>query len=221
VTRIPAAERRAALISAAMRVVAERGVAAATTRAIVAEAGMSLASFHYAFDSREELMAQLITHLADQEELSIAPALLYAPDSLSLRDVIRAGLQHYFEALRTDPEREKAMLELTHYAMRSAEMAGLARRQYDRYYAIAAAALSVAADRDDHAWSRPVEQLAVILVSLTDGLTLAWLVNRDDDAAAAIMDFAADAVAALTRTAPATTPSAARKPSTANIVRNA
>ena len=54
-TRIPAAERRAALIDAALRVVSRNGLAQATTRAIVAEAGMSLASFHYAFESRDEL----------------------------------------------------------------------------------------------------------------------------------------------------------------------
>ena len=52
--RIPAAQRRDALIGAALQVVADRGVAAATTRAIVAEAGMSLASFHYAFESRDD-----------------------------------------------------------------------------------------------------------------------------------------------------------------------
>ena len=51
--RIPAAERRVALIEAGLRVVAREGLAAASTRAIVAEAGMSLASFHYAFESRD------------------------------------------------------------------------------------------------------------------------------------------------------------------------
>ena len=61
VTRIPAAERRSALIEAALRVVARNGLAQATTRAIVAEAGMSLASFHYVFDSRDELIDELIT----------------------------------------------------------------------------------------------------------------------------------------------------------------
>ena len=36
-----------------------------------------------------------------------------------------------------------------------------------------------------------------MLVTLTDGLTIAWLVTRDDAAAAATMDFAAEAVANL------------------------
>ena len=42
-TRIPASERRTALIEAALRVVSRNGITQATTRAIVAEADMSLA----------------------------------------------------------------------------------------------------------------------------------------------------------------------------------
>lgn len=196
-TRIPAEERREALVGAAMRVVAEHGIAAATTRAIVAEAGMSLASFHYAFDSRDELMTELVGHVIAQEERSIAPAFERPAEALSVRDTVRGGLQYYFEALRANPLRETAMFELTHYAMRSADRENLARRQYDSYYEMAARALTIAAEQSGHGWKRPVAELAVLLVSLTDGLTLAWLVNRDDAAAAAIMDFAADAMAAF------------------------
>lgn len=196
-TRMPAEARREALVGAAMRVVAERGVSAATTRAIVAEAGMSLASFHYAFDSRDELMAELVAHVIAQEERSIAPAFEQPPEALSLRGAIRGGLQYYFDALRADPLRETAMFELTHYAMRSADGENLARRQYASYYEMAERALIVAAEQSGQGWRRPVAELAVLLVSLTDGLTMAWLVNRDDEAAAAIMDFAADAVVAF------------------------
>ena len=57
--RLAVAERREALIEAALRVTEREGLAGGTTRAIVAEAGMSLASFHYAFSSREELPACL------------------------------------------------------------------------------------------------------------------------------------------------------------------
>ena len=52
--RVSAPSRREALIEAALRVMERDGLTAGTTRAIVAEAGMSLASFHYAFSSRDE-----------------------------------------------------------------------------------------------------------------------------------------------------------------------
>ena len=55
----PAPERRASLARAARTVIARDGLAAATTRAIVAEAGMPLASFHYAVASRDELLREV------------------------------------------------------------------------------------------------------------------------------------------------------------------
>lgn len=196
-TRIPAAERRDALVQAALRVVAERGVAAATTRAIVAEAGMSLASFHYAFTSRDELMAELVAFVVEREQRAIAPLLEQTNELRTLREAVRAGLGQYFEVLRAHPQREKAMLELTQYALRSPGMEQLARRQYDSYRRLAASALTAAAHLTGQNWRRPVEQIARQLIVVTDGLTMAWLVDRDDEAAAATMDFAADAIARL------------------------
>ena len=43
-------ERRLEIVQAALRVIADVGVQGATTRVVVAEAGMSLTSFHYAFE---------------------------------------------------------------------------------------------------------------------------------------------------------------------------
>lgn len=192
--RIPAAERRAALVQAALRVVATQGLAAATTRAIVAEAGMSLASFHYAFASRDELMHELVVFVVDHEESAVLPA---PGETGSLRDTLRAGLQRYADLLRADPLREQAMLELTQHSLRSAGMEHLARLQYERYYSLAAAALETAAAQTGHTWTLPVNEVARLLVVLSDGLTISWLVDRDDAAAASVMDFAADAVARL------------------------
>jgi Uncharacterized protein conserved in bacteria len=197
VTRIPAGERREALVQAALRVVAERGVAAATTRAIVAEAGMSLASFHYAFTSRDELMAELVAFVVDRQQRALAPLLTPSGAVGTLREAIRSGLEQYFGVLREFPQREKAMLELTQYALRAPEMQPLARRQYDSYRELAASALSSVAELTGDAWTRPVDEVARMLIVLTDGLTIAWLVDGDDAAAAATMDFAADAIARL------------------------
>ncbi|WP_223691071.1 TetR/AcrR family transcriptional regulator [Leifsonia poae] len=196
-TRISAVDRRAALVRAALRVVARDGVSAATTRSIVAEAGMSLASFHYAFASRDELMVELINAVVDGEETALAPALQPVLGGVTIRDAVRGGLQNYFDAVRADPDREKAMFELTQWALREPGFEPLARRQYDRYFAVAERALVAAASLTGCVWRGPTAEIARMLVVLTDGLTIAWLVTRDDAAAAATMDFAADAVADL------------------------
>jgi len=205
VTRIPAADRRSALVRAALRVVADTGVSNATTRAIVAEAGMSLASFHYAFESRDELMAELIRHVVEQEATAVLPPPTGAAPARGepepLRQVLRDGLQRYLDHLRHDPLREKAMLELTQYALRSPMMRPLALAQYQRYHALAAEALESAARRSGSVWLLPVGEIARLLVALTDGVTIAWLVDRDDTATASLLDVAADSVALLGRPA--------------------
>lgn len=196
-TRIAPAARRASLVQAALRVIARDGVAAATTRRIVAEAGMPLASFHYVFASRDELMAELVNTVVAGEQTDLEPALDPATAPLELRAAIRSGLQHYLDGVRADPDREKAMFELTHWALREPGFEPLARRQYDRYYELAERAARDAAALTGSAWSLPVADVARLLVTLTDGLTIAWLVTRDDAAAERSLDFAADALAAL------------------------
>jgi AcrR family transcriptional regulator len=197
-TRIPPAARRTALVQAALRVVARDGVAAATTRRIVAEAEMSLASFHYVFSSRDELMAELVNAAVAGEESDLAAAFDPAPDDL--RAAIRSGLQHYLDGVRADPDREKAMFELTQWALREPGFAALARQQYDRYYEVAERAAADASRLTGSTWRLPLRDVARLLVTLTDGLTVAWLATRDDGAAAATIDFAADALAALATT---------------------
>ena len=209
-TRIPPAARRTALLHAALRVVARDGVAAATTRRIVAEAGMPLASFHYVFSSRDELMAELVELAVAGEQSDLAPA--FDPPPGDLRAAIRSGLQHYFDGVRADPDREKAMFELTQWALREPGFAPLARRQYERYYEVAEHAAADAARLTGSSWSLPLPQVARLLVALTDGMTVAWLATRDDAAAATAIDFAADALAALAVTAPPAPPAPSVSP---------
>ncbi|WP_187432670.1 TetR/AcrR family transcriptional regulator [Agromyces mariniharenae] len=192
--RIPAPERRAALIEAALRVVSRHGISQATTRAIVAEADMSLASFHYAFDSRDELIDELIATVVAREQAAVMPEVV---PGQGLRDILEAGILRYFEHLKADPEHEQAMLELTQYALRSPERHPLALAQYARYVELAERSLELAANVADAAWRVPVSQAARVLVAFTDGLTLTWLVERDDDAARAVAAAAADALSRM------------------------
>jgi AcrR family transcriptional regulator len=192
--RMAVADRRAALIQAALRVIAAEGVAAATTRAITAEAGMSLASFHYAFRSRDELIAELIPYVVEHESLAAAATLTAGAD---LATTIRLGLRGYLDLVAADPAREQAMFELSLYALRADDLGAAAKAQYASYYKAAEAIVEVAAQLTGRTWSRPVAEIARIVVTLTDGLTLGWLVHRDMAATHQVIDFAADAIAAL------------------------
>jgi AcrR family transcriptional regulator len=191
--RLPVAERRSRLLAAAFEVISQRGVSGATTRAIVDAAGMKLASFHYAFESREELLAELVDVVVGNQEVVLA---IPRDAGAGLRSLLEAGLTRYFDQVRTDPLRERAMFELTQYAMRTPGMEALAARQYARYRELAAAALDEASQRTGCTWRAPVDELAASLVALTDGITLAWLADRDDDRALRTIAFASRALAA-------------------------
>jgi DNA-binding transcriptional regulator YbjK len=191
---VSSAQRRVELIQAALRVIERDGVHSATIRAIVAEADMPLASFHYAFRSRDEMIRELIFSIVASEGVA---AMATITGDRDIRTAVRAGLQAYFDLLVADPGREQAMFELLHYALRTRELADLPRAQYETYRRTAGEVLQAGAETAGVAWRLPVEQVARLLVTFLSGLTLAWLADRDDAAAAATMDFAADSIAAL------------------------
>ena len=173
------------------------GLAAATTRAIVAEAGMPLASFHYAVASRDELLRDVVELVVAEEGIAaLAPLLAQAG---SIRDAARLALTGYLEFVRRDPGHEQAMFELTQYALRTPGLDDLPAEQYARYHALAIELLDAATAQLHPDWRVPMPDLARLLVSLTDGLTLAWLADRDDAAAARSIELAADAIAGFAR----------------------
>lgn len=196
-TRIPTVDRRELLVQAAIRVIARRGVGGATTRAIVQEAGMSLASFHYAFRSHAELMTHVVAHVVDGQVASAFSSLQLASD---IRTALRDGLQAYFDYIVADPEHELALQELNLYALRTPGLEALAVEQYSAYHAGVTKLLVEGAAVSNVEWSRPVNEIARLVVTITDGVTLAWLVDRDTEAAERVLDFAADSLSALART---------------------
>jgi DNA-binding transcriptional regulator YbjK len=197
-TRIPASERRAALARAALAVIARDGLAAATTRAIVAEAGMPLASFHYAVASRDELLRDVVALVVEAEGVAASELLQTATTP---REAIATALRGYLDHVRRDPGNEQAMFELTQHALRTPQLSDLPAEQYHRYHALAADLLEAGASLLHIEWSIPVPDLARLVVTLTDGITLAWLADRDDAAAERSIDHAADALAAFAREA--------------------
>ncbi|MEO7121628.1 MAG: TetR family transcriptional regulator, partial [Lacisediminihabitans sp.] len=176
-TRLSSAARRAAIVRAAVRVIARDGLAAATTRAIASEARMPLASFHYAFHSRDEMIRETVAFVVDNERLAILASLQSGPDA---RSAIRAGIQTYFGLLTAEPGHEQAMSELFHYALRTPQLADLPRFQYDSYHRVVTDVLLEGALHAGIEWSIPVVDLARLTVALIDGLTLSWLADRDD-----------------------------------------
>lgn len=193
--RLSSSERRELILHAAVRVIAAKGVGAATTRAIVAEAGMSLASFHYAYTSHAEMMREVIAYVVGAETDAVFASLKLGTD---IRSAVRSGLQAYLDYVVADPEHEQAMQELLQFALRTPSLRHLAREQYERYHSAVKSILVEGAAVSGVEWTLPVDDVARMVVTITDGVTLAWLVDRDTAAAERVLDFAAESFAALT-----------------------
>ncbi|GMA28254.1 TetR/AcrR family transcriptional regulator [Arenivirga flava] len=189
--RIPAEQRRQALVQAALAVIYRDGVAAATTRTVVAEAGMSLASFHYVFDSRDELIREVIAAIVGDVEAVASMSLEPGKD---IAETVRNGLRAYLGHVRADPLREVMLNELMNHALRDPELAHLPQIQYRIYRQTAGALLELAATVSDVRWNRPMDEMAHLFATFTDGLSLTWLGDRDDAAAEKTIELAALAV---------------------------
>jgi TetR/AcrR family transcriptional regulator, regulator of biofilm formation and stress response len=194
--RVQAKVRREQLIDAAVRVAARDGVAATTTRAVATEAGASLASVHYCFESKQELLQEVLISIIN-ELTGEAPA--GAPDGASVAEMARADLTALWAVVEREPGKQQVTYELTHYALRTEGLEGLAQWQYQVYYARSAERLRQIAARAGVEWTVPLPTLTRMLMNMIDGLVLGWLVDRDSQLALGALEAFADTLGNLTR----------------------
>lgn len=192
--RVPARERRRQLVAAAFRVIGAEGFAAATTRRVCAEAGAPLAAFHYCFASKQELLSELTDYAMGELEAARAGG---AVVRATVVESLRATLRGYWDTVEADPNREAVLTALTQHALGDPALAGVARRQYEAYHRTARATLTEVADGCGVRWRLPLAQVARMTVVVTDGVTVAWLVDRDSAAAVAVLDAFAEQLALL------------------------
>jgi AcrR family transcriptional regulator len=192
VARLSVDERRRALVDAAIRVMSRDGVAKATTRAIVTEAGMQLGFFHYAFGSKEDLLAVVVDTITERNLAAVMSAV--APRR-PVAEMLSEGMRAYWRGVEEDPATHQLTYELTQYALRRPGLDAVARRQYAAYLQATTRFLNAAAAAADVTWAVPVPVLARHAAVVLDGATLSWIVDRDTAGTLAVLDQAAAAIA--------------------------
>jgi len=200
-TRMPLEERRGRLVAATLTVIERDGMAGATARRIVQEAGMPLGALHYAFASVDELLIAAADEVTATERLVAEEGLSDHGEHPALADVLMAGMDRYVDLLIAQPGRELAFLELMLHASRVRIAEAPAPGRYEDSYALVGALLDQAAASARVAWTRPLRELARHTVSTLDGITTTWLADHDSDAARATARFHAHALAALATSA--------------------
>ncbi|WP_197275072.1 TetR/AcrR family transcriptional regulator [Luteipulveratus halotolerans] len=190
-------ERRQLLVEAAIRVMLRDGVAQATTRAIVAEADMQLGMFHYCFRSKGELLEQVVEAITAH---SLERVEEIGRGGGTVRDTLRSTMRAYWDHVLAHPDEHQLTYELTQYALRRPGLEDVARRQYEFYLQTLTRLLDEAGAAFGQEFSVPTSVIARYLITVLDGLTLNWLILRDDGDPEAVLDQAADHVSGLVST---------------------
>ncbi|TMD42910.1 MAG: TetR/AcrR family transcriptional regulator [Chloroflexi bacterium] len=132
-TTTTAAERRADIIAATIRVLARDGIAETTTRKISAEAEVNQATLRYYFGSKDDLLFAVLQEMMQTTREVVQAGISSNSD---LHDTIAESIKAFWRHVETAPELQVMQYELTLYALRHPESAWLAKQQYDGYCAL-------------------------------------------------------------------------------------
>ena len=156
-------QRRELLLEAAIRVIAERGIAGVSHRAVAAEAGVPTSSTTYFFDSLDHLIAEAVSAAMDQEL-----ARLNRLNEAITGDGADSGdlIDRYIELSQEEGERRLAIAQFEMYllASRRPDLQERVGRIIDATQATAAAAAQARGVTDGSA--------AAAIVALIDGFAL-------------------------------------------------
>ncbi|MEU1208359.1 TetR/AcrR family transcriptional regulator [Nocardia sp. NPDC005825] len=183
-------DRSVQFIDAAVRVIAEHGVASATTRKIADAAEAPLAALHYCFRDKDGLFRAVFEHLAaevTEQATAIEPAELDATAAEILRLSVRWATEH--------PDYALAQVDLYMWMVR--QRPDLAAQANAIYLRAVADVLRRAAGPS--APAEAIEDLASVLAGATDGLVMQWASHRDQGRVEAYVEAFCAGIPAMCR----------------------
>lgn len=178
-SRVPAEQRREQLIEATIELAIREGLAAASVRRIADEANVSLGVVHYCFSSKEALLNAVAESFVTPILGPIREAIEQA-DQTSLEETSQAAFEAFWNVTQEAPGRQLLSYELTAWSIRGDSEA--ARLLYQTYTEVIEGFLTQGLGLKDRP-GLPLRTLARMILTITDGVSLGWLVDRDDQLA--------------------------------------
>jgi AcrR family transcriptional regulator len=169
-------EKAQAILQAARRCISERGYAAATIAEIAAEAGVSRGLLHYYFDSKEELLAQVVRSGTDAY-LTLMGSMFGQSDSAD--DLARLLVTATQTILLNDPAFVSLSLECWTLARESPMVAREMQDLYRQLRDSVTKGLREAESRGIIKPAIPVEHLSALLLAMGDGLVMQILIQPE------------------------------------------
>ena len=173
--RISATDRRQQLTDATIELMRRDGVQSVTLRAIAQEANASLATVHYCFTDKDELLrAATERWLKDM----IAHAVQAATDD-GLRGAVMGTAHRYWQAIEETPHDVLAQLELVIWAVRNESPNPIAPLIYPGYDVELGQLFRQALENANETCAMGVEALVRAFLVIIDGCSLQFLTQPE------------------------------------------
>lgn len=170
-------ERRDRIVDAALQIAAEQGVEHVNLRAAAHAAGMSWDAAQGAFEDQADLLRALSVFVTTKNiSADTFPMDAQGP----VNEVLETVGAEVWRALSARYDHQLVSYELALVALRRTALRPLATAQYDKARAFAASMLSAFAESRGITWARPLEEIARFTATFLDGVSMAWVVDRDD-----------------------------------------
>ena len=167
---------RSHLLEAAGTVFARRGFAHASVDQVAAEAGYTKGAFYANFASKEELFLTLLEERFAERVAALDEVLATDEEP---GDAARAGGEEFVRYLARDAEWERLSFEFAAHAARSEQFRGELVSRYRGLIARIATAIDAYATRIGFTPPGPVEQFALMIFTMANGVALERMLDPD------------------------------------------
>lgn len=171
--RVAASDRKEQLIAATVELMRREGVQSVTMRAIAKEANAPLATAHYCFSDKDELMEKA----AEAWLKNFSRFSSDVPVHLGLRKAVEQVAEGYWRALEEEPSNILAEIELILWATRNAAVSPLAAKIYPAYEVELGTIFSAAANSSNDQCLMEIPTLVRLFLMIYDGAALQYLTD--------------------------------------------
>jgi AcrR family transcriptional regulator len=166
----PGEERRRSLVLAAYHLIAERGLERLRTRDIAARAGMNIATLHYYFPGKEDLIRSVVEYLL-QQFMTAYTTREFSPMTTPL-ERLRGEIREFQYLLRERPEMFIVLAELVLRSLRDPAIHGMIQWLDHAWHAYLAQLLREGIQQGDFRANLDPDQEADRLILLFKGCEL-------------------------------------------------
>jgi AcrR family transcriptional regulator len=194
--QVPLAERRRQFVVAAARVIAREGLDAATTRRIAAEAQAPLASLHYCFRGKDELLEEVYYYLSRDYAQALPPV---ATSDDGLAAIVQAHARRIWERMLAEPHEQVTTFELLLRRSRVGEdeqpkALAMNRSMYEGWFKSTCELFESAATRAGEPIPQNLELAARLFIAGIDGISMQHLADPDPERSSTLVEILAEAV---------------------------